>query len=420
MEFTFGYGKGNIRFSVCDRNCMQVLHQNRLDPQFTGTQEVMRALASPIGTETLRSFVKPGEKVAIVTSDITRPVPSDKILPPVIRELTDAGVRHEDIFIILALGSHRPHTPDEQKKIVGEEIFGQIRCIDSDPNDTLHLGTTRRGTPVDIFRPAAQADRVICIGNIEYHYFAGYSGGVKAIMPGISTREAIQANHSAMTQEGARAGEMDHNPVRQDIEEVTNFFSVDFIVNVILDENRQIVKAVAGHPVLAHREGCRFLDSLYKIEIQERADIVIASPGGFPKDINLYQAQKALDNAKNAVRDGGIVILAAACSEGLGEHVFARWFSEASCVEDLVKRIQQRFELGGHKAAAIAMVLKRAGIFLVSDLEDDFVRSLFMEPFHSVEEALAAAYARLGSAAGVIVMPHGGSTLPVLASSAHV
>ncbi|MBQ4417397.1 MAG: nickel-dependent lactate racemase, partial [Butyrivibrio sp.] len=250
------------------------------------------------------------------------------------------------------------------------------------------------------------------LGNIEYHYFAGYSGGIKAIFPGSSTREAIQANHSMMVEEKACAGNLDHNPVRDDLEEVRKHLSVDFILNVVLDEHKQIVKAFAGHIEDAHRAGCAFLDTMYQIKIPGRADIVVVSQGGAPKDLNLYQTQKALDNAKHAIKDGGIIVLVGSCREGLGEKTFEMWLTEAEKPDDLIERVMKDFQLGGHKAAAIAMVRKKAEIYLVSDMEPEFVKTLFMEPFDTVQKAFDAALQKKGAGAKVIVMPYGGSTLP--------
>ena len=298
------------------------------------------------------------------------------------------------------------------RKLAGERAFSEIRCVDSDAADCVHLGVTTAGTPVDITRTVAEADRRICLGNIEYHYFAGYSGGAKAIMPGVSTREAIQSNHSMMVREEACAGKLDTNPLRKDIEEAAAICGVDFIVNVVLDEHKEIIRAVAGDVTAAHREGCAFLDALYQKKIEKRADIVIVSQGGAPKDLNLYQTQKALDNAKHAVRDGGIVILVGSCKEALGESVFEEWLTSAQKSRDLIDRIQREFRLGGHKAAAIAMVLEHAEIYLVSDLEPEFVKTLFMTPFATVQEAYDAAAAKLGETPTVLVIPYGGSTLP--------
>ena len=414
MHFKYGFGKDFREFDIGDRNIMAELSQNSVETKLTGADEVIRALKEPIGTGRLSTIVKPGEKIVIITSDITRPMPTRIVLPPIMAELAQAGVKYDDITVVFALGNHRKQSEDEKKYLVGEEIYNKVRCVDSDVKRCKMLGTTSSGTPVEIFEAVAGADRIICLGNIEYHYFAGYSGGAKAIMPGVSTRAAIQANHSGMVRDAARAGAIDDNPVRQDIEEVVRFVPIDFIVNVVLDENKRIIKAVAGHHVEAHRVGCRFLDGLYKVSIPQKADIVITTPGGFPKDINLYQAQKALDNAKHAVRDGGIIILLAACTEGYGESVFERWIKESISPDDLVTKIKNNFELGGHKAAAIALVEKKARIFMVSDMPAEMSEKLYMEPFGNMDDALAKAFCELGPDARVLLMPHGGSTLPVL------
>jgi nickel-dependent lactate racemase len=415
MKYELGFDKEKISFSVADRNLSGVLQPNRVNVGLTGTAEVRRALANPIGGKRLKDLVKPGETIAIITSDITRPMPSKLVLPEVLAELAAAGVADSQITIVFALGSHRKHTVEEQKYLVGADIYAKIKCVDSDPADCVHLGATPSGTPVDIFRAVAEADRRICLGNIEYHYFAGYSGGAKAIMPGVSTRAAIQANHSKMVKNTAKAGTLNDNPVRRDIEAVAYYVPIDFILNVVLNEHKEVIKAVAGHYREAHRAGCRFLDRLYKVKIKQLADIVIVSAGGYPKDLNLYQAQKALDNAKHAVRPGGIIILAASCRDGLGEAVFERWMLDAATPQSMIDRIQSHFELGGHKAAAIAMVLRDAQIFLVSNLAADLVRSMFMRPFASLDEAVTQAFNELGPDAKVIVMPYGGSTLPVVA-----
>jgi nickel-dependent lactate racemase len=413
MKMEIGFGLSPQTVEIPDENLDGILLPNEAEFSETGESLVLQALKNPIGSKPLSAIVKPGEKVAIVTSDITRPVPSYKIIPAILDELWLAGAKAEDVAVVFALGSHRRQSSEEMKKLVGEAVFSRVRCLDGDPDDFVHLGQTKRGTPVDICRAVAEAERRICVGNIEYHYFAGYSGGAKAIMPGVSTRAAIQSNHSRMVSPEAAAGRLDHNPVREDIEEAIAFCPIDFIVNVVLDEHKEIVHAVAGHHVAAHRAGCAFLDSLYRKEIAKRSDIVIASQGGAPKDINLYQTQKALDNAKNAVKDGGIIILAGACKEGLGEDVFEEWMTKSESPAAMVERIQADFQLGGHKAAAIAMVLAKAEIFLVSEMAPDFVRSIFLKPYQSVQSALDDAFAKLGPQAKVLVMPYAGSTLPV-------
>jgi nickel-dependent lactate racemase len=414
MKFELGYGKCITTIDIDEKNVLGILKPNHIKHELYGKEEVRRALLEPIGTKRLKDIVKRGEKIVIITSDITRPMPSKVVLPEIIEELYQANVEVKDITIVFALGSHRKHTEEEKRYLVGDSIYSKIKCIDSDINDCKNMGVTSYGTPVDIFNIVAEADRRICLGNIEYHYFAGYSGGAKAIMPGVSTRAAIQANHSKMVEKAAKAGEMENNPVRKDIEEVIDFVPIDFLLNVVLDEKKNIIKAFAGHHVYAHREGCKFLDQLYKVKIEQLADIVIVSAGGYPKDINMYQAQKALDNAGHAVKKGGIIILVAACQDGLGEEVFEKWMLRADSPNWLIDEIQKNFELGGHKAAAIAMVLSDAKIFLVSDMDKDFVKKAFLEPYSSIEEALAQAYKELSSDTRVLVMPYGGSTLPIL------
>ena len=417
MKIELGIGGGTQQVEIPEKNLQEILYQNELDPHnlLPEEEEIRRALAEPIGTLRLREIVKPGEKIAVVTSDITRPMPTWKVMPLLLEELEQGGIRPDDVTLVFALGSHRRQTEEEKEKLAGAEIFRKIRCIDGDPSDCVHLGMTSRGTPVDIVKEVALADRRICLGNIEYHYFAGYSGGAKAIMPGVSTREAIQNNHSMMVDARSCAGNLDDNPLRQDLEEATAVCGVDFILNVVLDEHKRIVKAVAGDVVKAHRTGCGFLDTLYREKIERKADIVLVSQGGAPKDLNLYQTQKALDNAKHAVKDGGIIILIGSCKEGLGEATFEQWLLEAKKPGDLIRRVKEDFRLGGHKAAAIAMVLEKAQIYLVSQLPPELVRQIFLKPYETAQQALDAAMSEKGEDATVLVMPFGGSTLPVAA-----
>jgi len=412
MKLEVGFGNSPQSIDIPDKNLIGIMEPNIISVKLTGSEAVKEALQNPIGTPRLTEIAKPGEKIAIITSDITRPLPSYEIIPSVLAELWQAGVDPSDVTVVFGLGSHRRHTMDEMKKLVGVEVFDQVQCIDSDPDDFTHMGVTKLGTPVDITRVVAEADMRIGIGNIEYHYFAGYSGGAKAIMPGVSTRAAIQSNHSRMVEQQAAAGRLTGNPVRDDIEEAVVYCPLHFIVNVVLDEHKKIIHAVSGHHIKAHREGCKFLDSLYLKEISERANIVIASQGGAPKDLNRYPPHKALENAKYAVSKGGVIILVGSCVEGMGEEVFEEWMTESETAVSMIDRIQKEFRLGGHKAAAIAMVLENCDVYLVSDMEPDFVRRIFLQPFSSVQDALDTALKKLGSDASVLVMPYAGSTLP--------
>ena len=414
MKLEFGYGAGVQTVDVPEKNLLAVLESNPKDHLRRGEEAVRYALANPIGAPLLRNVVKTGQKIAVVTSDISRPLPSYDVLPAVLDELYAGGAAAEDITVVLALGSHRKHTDEEKKQLVGERCWQEVRCVDSDVNDCVHLGVTTAGTPVDITRVVAEADVRICLGNIEFHYFAGYSGGAKAIMPGVSTPAAIQQNHRMMVSTDACAGKLEGNPVRADIEEAGAICGIDYIVNAVLDEHKHIVYAVAGDVTQAHRAGCAYLDEMYRKKLTQQADIVLVSQGGAPKDANLYQVQKALDNAKHAVRDGGTIILMGACPEGLGSKKFEEWLTTAPTAHSMVEKIGRQFELGGHKAAAIGMVLDRAQIDLVSEMDDDFVRSIFLNPQPSAQAAFDAAMEKYGSDASVIAMPYGGATLPYI------
>lgn len=405
-----GFDKQQINLNIESNRLIAKLLPNKVNLGLIGAEEVERALDNPIGTDKVENLVKAGQKVCIITSDITRPMPSKTCLPPLIKRLNKAGVKNSDILIVFALGSHRPHTEQEMRYLVGDEVFDGIECVDSNPEQCVRVGVTSCGTVVDIFDRVVNSDFIICMGNIEYHYFAGYSGGAKAIMPGVSTKEAIRQNHKMMVDEKAYAGNL-NSPVRLDIEEAGALLGIDFILNVVLDEHKKIIYACAGDTIKAHRAGCQFLDKLYSVEIKEKADIVVVSAGGYPKDQNMYQAQKALDNAKHAVKDGGIIIWLASCKEGLGSTVFEEWMTTKT-PKQMIEDIKKDFKLGGHKAAAISLVLEKSKIFLVSDLDDSLVKGIHLEPFGTLKEAFDVATNMMGVNSKVYVMPYGGSTLP--------
>ena len=413
MNYQIKYYKDLIPFQLPDTCQVEELLPKACPAVESETAEIKRALAHPIESKPLADLVKPGEKVVIVTSDVTRPVPSWLILPCLLEELGKAGIPDSDVTVVFGLGSHRPMTEEEKRRLASDEVYDRVACIDSDPDDCIHMGTCKNGTSVDIFRTVAEADRRILVGNVEYHYFAGYSGGMKAIMPGVASRESIQSNHKNMIRPGSYSGNLEGNPVREDIEEVAQFCPVDFILNVALDDHKQVAFAAAGHPVAAHRAACHFLDTIYKIQIEKPADLVIVSTGGYPKDINLYQAQKSIDNAKHAVRKGGIMLVAASCKEGYGSETFGKWIKNYDTPEERIAAIHEHFELGGHKSAALALVQQNCTIYLVTDMEDDLVTKANMVPFHNLQTAIDAAIEKLGKDCHAYIIPIGGSTLPV-------
>lgn len=411
MEIDLGYGKGFQKVLVPDKNLMCILTAKDAGRELSD-DEIVKAIENSIGSPKLGEIIRAGEKVVIITSDITRPMPTAQIMPLLLDELYKNGISKNDITLVFALGTHRGHTDEEKRNLAGERAWNEISCIDSNPDDTVCMGVTSYGTPVDITRIVAEADRRICLGNIEYHYFAGYSGGAKAIMPGVAAKNAIKNNHGMMTSEEACAGNLETNPVRRDIEEAGEKCGIDFIINVVLNEKKKIIGVFAGNYISAHREGCRFLDRTYMQTLNGKADIVLASQGGYPKDLNLYQMQKALDNARQAVSPGGIIILVGSCCEGFGGKVFEEWMLSHDSPQDIIEHIKRDFVLGGHKAAAYAMAMQAADIYLVSDLPDELILSMHMFPKSSAQEALNDAFSKVGSDANVLAMPYAGSTLP--------
>ncbi|AJC74064.1 transcriptional regulator [Pseudothermotoga hypogea DSM 11164 = NBRC 106472] len=414
MKVSLKYGEKQLQIDVPD-------HTEILSPktEFPGVDdpfgEVRRALDNPIASPTLTQIVenmKP-RKIAILVSDLTRPSPSHIIVPPILDELSRAGVKREQIKIVFALGFHRKMSEEEMKKAVGEEAFEHYDCINHDINECVYIGETSRGTPVDVFRLVAESDLIIATGNLELHWFVGYSGGYKALLPGVCSKRTIEKNHSLMLSEGAVAGNI-NSPVRLDIEEAGAMTNVKFIVNVVLNSKKEIVKAVAGHPITAHREGVKYIDAMYKVPIKKKYDVVIVSCGGFPKDINLYQAQKGLDNASHAVKDNGTIVLIAECREGFGERTFEEWMRKAKSPDEPLQWIRSNFVLGGHKAVGFCRVLKKTDIFLCSSMDENVVREIFMTPFSDPQRAVDAALEKHGKSASILFMPYANSTLPVL------
>ena len=291
-----------------------------------------------------------------------------------------------------------------------------MRVVNHDPQDVVRLGVTSRGTPVELFRPLVEADVRVCLGNLEFHYFAGFSGGAKAVLPGCASSNTIAANHGLMARPGAETGRLEGNPVREDLEEGAAMLGIDFILNVIVDDRHRIVAAFAGHVREAHCKGCERVAERGAVPIARCADIVLVSAGGYPLDVNMYQAQKALDNAVHAVREGGVIVWVAECREGLGSATFASWLQEADSADGILARIEREFVLGGHKAAAIAAVLKKARVHLVSSLSAEAIGRIGLVPFDDLGQAVAAAYEVVGPEARIWTLPYGDSVLPQAAA----
>ena len=411
--FDLPFGQRALRLSLPETAEVDVLVPSAAEAEEDVAGIVSGALWNPIGSPPLREVVNQGQTAVVITSDNTRPCPSPQLLPPILDELQAGGISADDTTVVVALGLHRPLSSKELRELVGPEVYGSVEVVNHDPANVVRVGWTNAGTPVDLFRPVVDADVRVGLGNIEFHYFAGYSGGGKSILPGCSGEQTVSSNHALMVEPGARVGVLENNPVRADLEEGVALVGLDFILNAIVDSNHRLVDAVAGDAIQAHRWGCRILARRDAVTIDRKTDIVVVSSGGKPFDLNLYQAQKALENAGAVVRDGGIVIWVAECSEGYGNPTFERWMRQARTPEQVMDRIARRFILGGHKAAAIASVLLRAEVYLVSAMGGLLQDSCGIVNFSNLDNALQAALEKVGAHPSFAVLPHGSSTFPI-------
>ncbi|HHV23889.1 MAG: nickel-dependent lactate racemase [Methanosarcina sp.] len=409
-KISVAFGSSTIELDIPERNISSVILPSEPEKRKEAAFLVKKALENPINSRRLSEIINPNTRIVIIVSDVTRPTPTAKFLPLLLEELYLGGAKDENITIVFALGLHRNQSAEESRKLVGEEVYEKIRCIQHDTNRCRHIGITSRGTPIEIFEDVLDADVIIGTGSIEFHYYAGYSGGAKSVLPGVSSQEAVITNHKMMIDEKAVSGRVD-SPVRQDMEEAAKVAGLAFILNVVLDSKKEIVAAVAGDFIEAHRKGVEVVDSMYKVPV-EPADAVIVSCGGFPKDINLFQANKALDHATQAVKEGGSIILVAECAEGIGNQVYECWNRECQNPEDAIERFKQCFEFGGHRTAIIAKVSKKFRLYLVSKLSDEQTKTAFFIPMPDVKTALSAVLSE-NPDAKIHLMPHGGQTLPV-------
>jgi nickel-dependent lactate racemase len=396
-----GYGQGCLNLLAGGE--AEVVLPEEL-PQ-AGPGEIERSLDQTLG-KSLDEF-QGCQSASILVSDITRPAPSHLMLPPLIKRLQELGIKNTKI--VFALGTHRRMTAAEEEYLLKDCL--SLPHMQHDPKACVSLGHTKRGTPVEVLETVASSDLIVATGNIEYHYYAGYSGGAKAVLPGVSSERSVIKNHELMRDPAATTGRLD-SPVRQDMEDAAQIAGLDFILNTVLNSRKEIVLSVAGDYIEAHRSGAEVVDQMYRRPV-EPADIVVTCAGGRPKDLNLFQAQKALDNAKDAALPGGTIILLAECCEGLGHPVFERWACEASSAEQCWERFGREYEFGGHKAAFLARESMRHHLILVSSLPRDKAEMCFMTPARTLDEALSLARERQGRDARMLVMPHGNLTLAV-------
>jgi nickel-dependent lactate racemase len=411
------YGKTDVCIRVPARNLLGTIEPKERQGAVDAKAEVERALKEPIGSKRLSEIAKPESKVAIVVDDATRKAPSEVMLLPVLAELNLAGVKDENVTVIFGCGTHRAVKPEEAAELLGAEALKRVKTISHDCRDTnlVHLGTTKtHGNKVYVNRVFAEADVKVLLGDVGFHYYAGYGGGRKSVLPAVCGEETIKHNHAMLLHANARTGILEDNPVHRDMTEAARLAKVDFIVNVVENKKGEIVKAFAGDLEQAFMEAVKLVDEMYRITVDRRADILVVSAGGHPADMNLYQAYKALDNALDAVKRGGVIILVAECPEGHGNQVFYDWMTRLGDLKNVEHEVKRNFVMGGHKAYYLLKALQNHQIILVSSLPDYYATSIFkLKTARAVNDALAEALKIVGSASRVWAMPQGSYTLPI-------
>lgn len=412
------YGKKEIRLPIQDKNIIKILNLEKQEVLLNPENKLRELLKNPIGSPSLKDLIiqKKASKILIIVNDITRPTPYEIILPPLLDELHQIGIKKENIIFMVATGIHRSNSQEEIKEIFGENIFSAYKFINHDCDNPRQkdLGKLKSGNNLWVDPIILDTDFIITTGVIVPHYFSGFSGGRKSILPGICGRKTIEANHAQMVHHDARAGNFKGNPVHEEMQEAAEKVGVDFNINVVTDENHQIVEIVAGELLTSWQQGVEVCKQIYIYPIEKKAEVVIASAGGYPKDINVYQAQKALNNAYQAIKPGGTIILTAECLEGYGEATFEKWIEEANTPDDIIKRLKNKFVLGGHKAYAIARAVKEVKVILISSLPPEKVRKLFFIPMKNISQALNYVKDKYGEDFQAYILPSGNTVLPQL------
>ncbi|MBT1071991.1 nickel-dependent lactate racemase [Pelotalea chapellei] len=413
------YGSASFPLNLPSHRLAGVI-EPALDLPSTSPREIIsRALDE---CQAIIAGFNPGEKVVIVTSDITRYTGSEIYLPLLVERLNRQGIPDKDIQVLIALGIHRSQTSHEHEKILGP-LYGRVKVIDhdcDDPRNLVVLGKTGNGIEVSINRRAVEADRLILTGVIGFHYFAGFGGGRKSVMPGIASRQACMASHFAVLNplpgSGknplATTGTLENNPVHHAMLEACAMAKPAFIFNTVLSLDKRIIAAYAGHWQTAHEAGCRFYQKHFAYPVDSKADMVIVSCGGFPKDINFIQAHKSMEYASQALCDGGVMILLAECRDGFGNETFFNWFQHKR-LDEFEAALRACYEINGQTAYSTLQKAQRFKVILVSRLSSHQVESMGMMPATSLDEALNMAEGMLPEGWKVLVMPEGGSILPV-------
>jgi nickel-dependent lactate racemase len=423
MEIELAYGRDGLVVNLPEDRVtvIEPLFTPGLDDEAT---HIATALRHPMGAWPLRNLVKREDDVAIVFSDLTRPMPNDRVLPILLDELSHVPV--ENIVLINALGTHRANTEEELVGMLGQSIVDNYRivqhdCLDQD--SMAHMGTTQFGHETWVNKMYLRAKVRILTGFIEPHFFAGFSGGPKAVLPGIAGEISILGNHSGpmIGHPSANWGVTAGNPLWEEIHEVAKKTKPTFILNVTLNRDRDITGVFAGDMTEAHRNGTEFVRSQAMVDVPEPFDIVITTNAGYPLDLNLYQAIKGVSAAAQIVKPGGAIIVAAECWDGIPDHgEYKNLLHNASSPQELLDTISQpdflvRDQWEAHIQALIQL---KADVHLKSShLSDEEIRKALLEPCPCIEETVDILLEKYGPDASICVLPEGPQTIPVLAST---
>jgi nickel-dependent lactate racemase len=415
MRVRLEYGRTGLEVELPDRPGTRTLAYKDAPPLAEPDAAVRDVLANPTGTPSLADLAHGRQDACIVICDITRPVPNELILRPMLQTLEAAGIPRDKILVLIATGAHRPSTPEEDLEMVGEEIAGSYRIENHHAQvleEHTNLGDSPRGVPIWIDSRYVEADLKITIGLIEPHLMAGFSGGRKLICPGIAAMETIKVWHGPGFLEHPKAdcGILTGNPVHEENTWIAQRAGCDFICNVVIDAQRRALKFVAGDMIEAFHEGVDFVKSVVIDTVPKPVDIVVTSSAGYPLDTTFYQAVKGLTGALPIVKEGGTIILAASLTEGIGSPPFQKLFEENESLEVFMQRIlgKDYWVMDQWQLEELAKVCRKAKVKVVSDgLPAETLDKLFVQSAPSVEQAVADSLAEYGDDATLAVIPKG-------------
>jgi nickel-dependent lactate racemase len=417
MEIRVPYGHSTVAAELPDDVGVDVVELPDVPSATDPIAEVRRALTEPVG-DFAWSRHTGVRSVAIAVNDKTRPVPHQHLLPPLIDRLNRLGVPDAAITFYVAVGGHPPMEAVEFPAVIPPEILSRFRVVSHDAECDEHLvflGDTPRGTPVWANQGYVEAGLKIVVGTIEPHQFVGFSGGVKGAAIGLAGLATITANHTLMAHTDSTIGTYSTNPARQDVEAIGELFRVHLALNAIVDRRREIIRVVAGDPVAVMETGAPMAREHCQVAVRQEYALVVASPGGHPKDINVYQAQKAVASAATIVRAGGTIILTAACPEGAGSRHYEHWVSGKRSLREVIDAFStEGFRIGAHKAFQLARDAERARLIVCSDMPPELARRLLLDPAVDFQTAIDLALPHLGPSDRIAVLPHAASTIPFL------